>query len=255
MIGCPFANIEVEPPELDFSMQEGSPTDPTMQKLKINMVSSGQSINSHWTLTSSGNCPIHLISTYGEGPATVWVEVHSVGMAAGYYSGAITLNSRDAPNLQPPNPPLTVAVKLKVTPKPTPPPPPNPPPPQPPPEPPQPVHAKVAITWPIGGETLYYGDTEKITWVTDNDTDETLDILLQVGDNEPTTIATGVSVSTHTYPWLVNEAPCDDAVILLRGPVNTAKCLPFSIRGNICVICKSFMKMRATLKEMLHWSL
>jgi hypothetical protein len=107
----------------------------------------------------------------------------------------------------------------------------------------------------MGGETLYYGDTEKITWVTDNDTDETLDILLQVDSDEPTIIATGVSVSTHAYSWFIDEAPCDDAVILLRGPVNTATSGPFSIRGNICPICKSFAKMRRKLKEMLHWSL
>lgn len=307
--GCPFGGIEINPPVLNFTMMEGSPTPPAVQCFWIRTTDAGV-VNPRWTAVV--DVPwIQLTPNHGVSPTQVWVHVDSVGMSAGDYEAHETVNSDETPNA-----PQVGTIKLSVTPKPAPlkiitttipdgiqgelyqcqiqieggTPPYNvtcgglpdgvtfdpqtylisgtptvsseftitisvqdsdmgsvttpyqlnithPP-------------AKVAITWPMGGETVYVGDTRDITWVTDRDMDDTIDIFLSVNGTW-ITLAT-VPIKDHSYPWLVDASQvCDDAYVKLQAPGNAPQSGPFSIKANTCPILDWIIQFFSSIKRKL----
>jgi hypothetical protein len=303
---CPFGGLKIDPPVLNFTMVEGSPTPPAIQNFWIRTTGSGV-VNPRWK--SIVDVPwFHLTPTHGVSPTQVWVHVDSVGTAAGNYEGHATIYNADVPT----DPPQVCTIKLSVA-KPAPEPlaiitatipdgvqgqpyscqiqaeggtPPYtwmcvglpngllfdtgaisgtpqssgafpisvtvqdsdqnsltvqytlniaaPPPPSP----------KVAITWPIGGETVYVGDTKDITWVTDRDTDDTIEISLSV--NGAWIFLATAPLKDHSYPWLVDASQvCDDAYVKLQAPGNTAQSGPLTIKSaHVCPLLNSLRRLR-----------
>jgi hypothetical protein len=106
---------------------------------------------------------------------------------------------------------------------------------------------KVAITWPNGGETVYVGQMKKITWVTDRDTNDTLDIDLWLSGSW-TSLATEIPMNVHDYPWVIASTQVtDNGRIRLSGPNigNAPQSGPISI--------KQVGPFRALIERIIEW--
>lgn len=244
-IKCEYSGIIVEPTHLEFEIEEGSSFVPSAQWLHERKLPPGElppawkaSVDQPW---------VKLNPNTGSTPKDIRVNIKSSGMPVGTYKAKITFTASPTVNT-----PLYVDVTLTVKSiNPPPPPPPEPPqppqPPEPPPEPPEPPPLPtVAITYPIGGETVYEGDTVNITWATSRDTDATLDIYLSVNGTWAT-IASEIPIKNHNYYWRVDRSQvCEEAIIRIASSSigNAPQTGPFCIKSSYaCPIVNSIIKL------------
>jgi len=104
----PQQTLNVSPTALTFSHQTGAATPPTQT---VSLTSSGAALNFTTAVsTTSGGSWLTASPASGSTPGTVTVGVNPAGLAAGTYSGAVTITTPGASNS-----PQTVVVTLTVT--------------------------------------------------------------------------------------------------------------------------------------------